>query len=380
MTSGLVSLADDLAKLQPPLLHLVGLGSHLLPSQRSLFSSQLHLCPRRHHCLWLQLIAERPKVLKLSKRSLEWQGRPSRGTPTPPGYGYLTRHLPHKATHARLSGSTSQQASPSARNKEETRYYAKMPKCSGLSGHNKQIPVLKVPLQTGLWFHSRGYEQPLHRRACGTTNSRWLASDRCSNSSDNDLRVGRLNSSSDDLRENTAVKRPSPTSPHEGRGQAFKAKEQEVWPRVALIVSSAVGNLLWRPPPQHRRQRPPAHQHRASEWWPPQSAPAGPHSRPRHENENETVPEHEYRPHGVRRVVRPPGAAGHSRPGGRRTTAPCPSSSSSPSPAWLEDASSAELEDALLPRMTKEEAGRQPTQRQAPTRCAPRHSEDDEHP
>jgi hypothetical protein len=34
--------------------------------------------------------------------------------------------------------------------------------------------------------------------------------------------------------------------------------------------------------------------------------PAGPHSRPRHENENGTIPEHEYRPRGVRRVVRPP--------------------------------------------------------------------------
>jgi hypothetical protein len=40
-------------------------------------------------------------------------------------------------------------------------------------------------------------------------------------------------------------------------------------------------------------------------------------------------------------------------------------------PAWLEDASSAELEDALLPRMPEEEASRQPTRRQAPTRCAP---------
>jgi hypothetical protein len=31
--------------------------------------------------------------LQLSKRSLRRQGRPSRGTPTPLGYGYLTRHL-----------------------------------------------------------------------------------------------------------------------------------------------------------------------------------------------------------------------------------------------------------------------------------------------
>jgi hypothetical protein len=105
MTPGLVPLADNLAKLQPPLPHLLGQVSHVLPGRRSLFSSRLRLCPHRCRCLRLQLIAERPKVLKLSKRSLERQGRPSRGTPTPPGYGYLTRHLPREATHAQLSGS-----------------------------------------------------------------------------------------------------------------------------------------------------------------------------------------------------------------------------------------------------------------------------------
>jgi hypothetical protein len=42
----------------------------------------------------------------------------------PPGYGYLTRHLPRRGTHTWLSGSASRQASPGARNKEETRYYA----------------------------------------------------------------------------------------------------------------------------------------------------------------------------------------------------------------------------------------------------------------
>jgi hypothetical protein len=188
----------------------------MLPGRRSLFSSRLRLCPRQRCCLRLQLIAERPKVLKLSKRSLERQGRPSRGTPTPPGYGYLTRHLPRKATHARLIGSASRQASPSARNEEETR----------------------VPLQTGLRFHSRGYEQPPHQRACGTTNSRWLAGDHCT-SSVNDLRFGRRNSSSDDLRANAAVERPSPTPQHEGRGQAIKAKDPGVRPHVEPTVSSA---------------------------------------------------------------------------------------------------------------------------------------------
>jgi hypothetical protein len=38
-TPGLVPLADDLAKLQPPPpLHLLGQGSHVLPGRRSLFS------------------------------------------------------------------------------------------------------------------------------------------------------------------------------------------------------------------------------------------------------------------------------------------------------------------------------------------------------
>jgi hypothetical protein len=162
VTLGLVPLADDLAKPQPPLLHLLGLGSHLLLGRRSLFSSRLRLCPRRHRCLRLQLIAERPKVLKLSKRGLEWQGRPSRGTPTPPG-GYLTRHLPHRATHTRLSDSASRQASPSARNEEETRYYTQIPRCSGLDSHNEHTPTLRVPLQTELRFHSRGMNN-LHAR------------------------------------------------------------------------------------------------------------------------------------------------------------------------------------------------------------------------
>jgi hypothetical protein len=96
----------------------------------------------------------------LSKRSLERQGRPSRGTPTPLGYGYLTRHLPHEATHAWLSGSASRQVSPSAQNEEETRLHAKIHTRSGPDSHNEQTPALKVPLQTELWFYSRRYEQP----------------------------------------------------------------------------------------------------------------------------------------------------------------------------------------------------------------------------
>jgi hypothetical protein len=146
VTPGLVTLVDDLAKLQPLLLLLFGLGSHLLLGRRSLYSSRHHLRLRRHRYLRLQLIAERPKVLKLSETGLERQGRSSRWTPTPPGYGYLIRHLPCKATHARLSGSASRQASPSARNEEETWLHAQIPKCSCLSSHKEQTPILGVTM------------------------------------------------------------------------------------------------------------------------------------------------------------------------------------------------------------------------------------------
>jgi hypothetical protein len=48
-------------------------------------------------------------ILKTTGGTLKRQGRPSRGTPTPPGYGYLTHHLPQKVTRARISDSTTEQ-------------------------------------------------------------------------------------------------------------------------------------------------------------------------------------------------------------------------------------------------------------------------------
>jgi hypothetical protein len=49
------------------------------------------------------------RILTTSERDLERQGRPSRGTPTPPGYGYLTHHLPRKVAHGRISDSATEQ-------------------------------------------------------------------------------------------------------------------------------------------------------------------------------------------------------------------------------------------------------------------------------
>jgi hypothetical protein len=83
-----------------------------------------------------------------------------------------------------------------------------------------------MPLQTELRFHSRGYEQPQHRRACGTTNSGWLAGDLCC-SSDNNLRLGRQDSSGDGPRANATAGRLSFVSPRGGREPAIKAKELE---------------------------------------------------------------------------------------------------------------------------------------------------------
>jgi hypothetical protein len=71
-----------------------------------------------------------------------------------------------------------------------------------------------------------GTKNPPHWRACGATKPQVLAAAH-SGSSDNDLRSGWPNSSSDDLRADAAAIRPSPTSPLEGRGQAIKAKEPE---------------------------------------------------------------------------------------------------------------------------------------------------------
>jgi hypothetical protein len=45
LTPRSVPPADDMARLQPPLLRLLGLGSHLLLGRRSPFSSRLRHCP-----------------------------------------------------------------------------------------------------------------------------------------------------------------------------------------------------------------------------------------------------------------------------------------------------------------------------------------------
>jgi hypothetical protein len=192
----------------------------------------------------------------------------------------------------------------------------KIHKCSGPDSHNEETPALKVPLQTELWFHSRGYEQPPHRRACGTAISGRLASDLCS--------------SSDGPGTDAAAGRLSFASPLKGREPDIKAKEPEVGPRIALTVSSVekLSPAATTSAPTAASTCPPTPHQRAPT---AQSTPAGPHSRPCHENEDRG-----------------------------RNVAPWLGSNSSPSPAWLEGASSAELEDGFHPQKLEEEVARRP--------------------
>jgi hypothetical protein len=88
------------------------------------------------------------------------QGRPSQGTPTPPGYGYLTRHL---RTRQLTLGEAVQLADRRVlvlgmRKKHD--FTPKIHTCSGPDSHNEQTPALKVPLQAELRFHLHRYEQP----------------------------------------------------------------------------------------------------------------------------------------------------------------------------------------------------------------------------
>jgi hypothetical protein len=210
------------------------------------------------------------------------------------------------------------------------------------------------------------------------TNSGWLAAVHCS--SDNDLRLRRQDGSSDGPRANATAGRPSFTSPRGGQEPAIKAKEPEA--RSAGGTDGVIGGETF----------------------------SGCHHLSTDDGGHlptNTAPASVGRPKAHRQVLTPVLTA-RTRMGpsqntstalaaydvlcdpsvqpatvartGGRNAAPWPGSSSSPSPAWLEDASSAELEDGFLPRMPEEEAGRRPTRRQALTCPALLPSSGDEDP
>jgi hypothetical protein len=88
------------------------------------------------------------RILKTSERDLERQGRPCRGTPTPPRYRYLTRHLPRKVAHARISDSATDEQVLMLETRGKKHGF--IPKCSGLSSHKEQTHILRVTMVSRL--------------------------------------------------------------------------------------------------------------------------------------------------------------------------------------------------------------------------------------
>jgi hypothetical protein len=77
-----------------------------------------------------------------NKSACKWLGRPSRGTPTPPGYGYLTRHLPRKITLTWVSNpATDERVRIRKTGGKETQLYITTIKCSGLGGRKRHIHI-----------------------------------------------------------------------------------------------------------------------------------------------------------------------------------------------------------------------------------------------
>jgi hypothetical protein len=102
------------------------------------------LPPKRLSCFPTISVTE-PR--ETNKSACKWQGRPSRGIPTPPGYGYLTRHLQRKITLTWVSNSaTDERVRIRETGGKETQLYITATKCSGLGGRERHAHILnKLP-------------------------------------------------------------------------------------------------------------------------------------------------------------------------------------------------------------------------------------------
>jgi hypothetical protein len=89
----------------------------------------------------------------MGKSARKRQGRPSRGTPRPPGYGYLTHHLPREATLARTNISvTDKKVQILETRGKETQLYNTARVYFGLGGRRKHTlqdnPILQARILT----------------------------------------------------------------------------------------------------------------------------------------------------------------------------------------------------------------------------------------
>jgi hypothetical protein len=90
---------------------------------------------------------------KNDKSARKRQGQPSRGPPTPPGYGYLTHHLLRKVTHARTRDSATKQVLTHEARGKKTQLYNPALKCLGLIGREKHTHAsdkLSLQVQTSV--------------------------------------------------------------------------------------------------------------------------------------------------------------------------------------------------------------------------------------
>jgi hypothetical protein len=103
-------------------------------------------------------------ILKMTRGTRKRQGRPSRGTPTPPGYGYLTHHLPRKVTHARTSDSaTDEHVLMHETRGKKTQLYNPTLKMFRPQRPQKNICILKTNCSCRI-RHRQGEEQHPRRR------------------------------------------------------------------------------------------------------------------------------------------------------------------------------------------------------------------------
>jgi hypothetical protein len=91
----------------------------------------------------------------------------------------------------------------------------------------------------GLWLHSHGNEQPPHQKACGITNSGWLAGDRCTNSATTTSVSGGKIAAAMASGQMLLLKGPRSRPLTGDENQLLKPKSRSSGARVALTVSSA---------------------------------------------------------------------------------------------------------------------------------------------
>jgi hypothetical protein len=215
----------------------------------------------------------------------------------PLGYRYLTRHLPHRATHAWSSGPASRQASPGARNGEETRLYAQRHKCSGPDSRNEHTPALKVPLQTGLRFRSAGTNNLHTRRPAGRRTPSGSPSPAPTAATTTSAPSGQTAAAM--ISGQTLLRQgPRPRLHSRGEEKPSKPKSRRPGAQMAAAISSATRTSPTTCPPADPHSSPPG---RAS---------TDPRAKASCRSKGRIAQEHECRPSSARRLGRSPGARG----------------------------------------------------------------------